>query len=66
MAHKGEGEEPRGPRRGPRRGSCEGTWPLSELHPDEIPEERFIRKSRTDHLTDSGADSRPVHLDQGC
>ena len=34
--------------------------------PDEIPEERIIRKGRTAHLTDSGADSRQVHLDRGC
>ena len=34
--------------------------------PDEIPEERIIRKGRTTHLMDRGADSRPVHLNRGC
>ena len=34
--------------------------------PDEIPEERIIRNSGPTHLTDRGADSRPVHLDRGC
>ena len=34
--------------------------------PDKIPEERIIRKGRPTHLTESGADSRLVHLDRRC